>query len=461
LYSVFGSWYLAMASYNVGENRVKREIMTAYTRDFWELARKRRFPKETANYIPKFIAARLIGRNPEKYGFSDIDYEKPMEFELVKVNKAVNLHKMADKMNLDYEEFKLMNPKYRGEIAPVRDQGVELRVPVGQREQALVAAQESGVEKVEFVADAGETETYKVRPGDSLFTIARKYHTTVSWLRDVNDMKAGRKLRIGMRIQVPDPSSGRRTKAPKKLPESAKTVAATNAVVPPEALKSDAPVATTEVANTANLGAGVVGKSTEDQESAVAKTEVVTTKGIYYLVQPGDTLTSIADEYDSTIFELRKMNKLGKGAVLKVGMKLRVPKDEGLPTDLEPGSGKSEVVAETVSHQVKAGENLTSIAKQYGVTLKEILTLNGLKKRAKIGEGTTLLIPVKTKPGTTVNSTTHGRRRYRQVASAPVHRAKKGKHPTPKKLATLHRKKLKARPYPVFASEKKETRGGL
>ncbi|MFN7262309.1 MAG: lytic transglycosylase domain-containing protein, partial [Pseudobdellovibrionaceae bacterium] len=56
LYSVFGSWYLAMASYNVGENRVKREVMNHYTRDFWELARKKRFPQETINYVPKYIA---------------------------------------------------------------------------------------------------------------------------------------------------------------------------------------------------------------------------------------------------------------------------------------------------------------------------------------------------------------------------------------------------------------------
>ena len=164
LYSVFGSWYLAMASYNVGENRVKREVMNHYTRDFWELARKRRLPSETINYVPKFIAAKLIAKDPAKYGFDGIDYLPPIEFDHITIDKPVNLRQMADKMNLNYEDFKALNPKFKGEIAPLKSKDLVLRIPPGTAEQALIAANESAVSRVQFVADSGDTQTYRIRP---------------------------------------------------------------------------------------------------------------------------------------------------------------------------------------------------------------------------------------------------------------------------------------------------------
>lgn len=368
LYSVFGSWYLAMASYNVGENRVKREVMNNYTRDFWELARKRRFPKETINYVPKFIAAKIIGNNPEKFGFTEIDYEKPIEFELIKVEHALNLKAMAEKMGLEYDDFKQLNPKFRGEIAPPKGNGVlELRVPAGMRDVGLVAARDAMVEKVEFIADAGETQTYKVRAGDSLHTIARKYRTTVAWLRDTNDIKAGRKLRVGQRLQVPDRSSG-----PAK-----QTVVA-------KAKPAPAP------------------QKVEDQDKAAPNPEIIKNGVVYYLVQPGDTLSAIADDYDSTVNELRKMNKLSKGQVLKAGMRLKVPKDDGLPSDpssmASSSSGSSQdaqpaAMPTAERHVVKAGENLTTIAKRYGVSIKALREVNDLNNRSVLKAGASLLIP--------------------------------------------------------------------
>ena len=464
LYSVFGSWYLSMASYNVGENRVKREVIETYSRDFWELARKRKLPKETANYVPKFIAARMIGRNPDKYGFSEIDYDKPQEFELIRVDRAVNLRKMADKMGIDYEDFKLLNPKFRGEIAPTKaNVGLELRVPVGQTKVALSAAQESGVDKLQFIADAGETETYRVRPGDSLYTIAKKYHTTVVWLKDVNEMKAGRKLKVGMRIQVPDRSAGHaraRAKAELAAANSTRSKALTNAqalpmtspvsglsqpistttpvpvaAATPVSAPAAAPAPTAVAASTTAVamaptsapesaaGVAAAASPTPAPEAAAAvatpaatvaeaakpdadaeaanNPEIETDKGVLYIVQPGDTLSSIADDYDSSVRELKKMNKLGRGSMIRVGMKLHVPKDEGLPTDLEGGGAVS--AAESVAHVVKSGESLDVIAKQYGVSVKEIQVANNLKKKSKIIQGMTLMIPVKAKPNTSVN----------------------------------------------------------
>lgn len=413
LYSVFGSWYLAMASYNVGENRVKREVMNHYTRDFWELARKKRFPKETINYVPKFIAAKLIGRNPEKYGFTEIDYEKPLEFETLRVAEPVNLRKMSEVLGLEYEDLKALNPKFKGEIAPLKNNAhLDLRVPLGMRSQGLAAAQAAKVDKVEFIADSGETDLYRVRSGDSLYIIAKRYRTTVAWLKDANDLKAGRKLRVGQRILVPE-RSGVSRKKPVMVARGPKPAEERSA-----------------------------------KEVAQKSPEIVTPQGVFYVVQAGDTLSAIADDYDSSVRELRRMNQLRQGQTLQVGQRLRVPKDEGLPGSLEAAaptaaapaaaapaaaasaaaasavavtsavaSTAAEVVAavptnalptaalagkdsglasnrELLQHVVRRGENLSSIAKKYGVSVQELKRLNNLDRRSVLKVGARLSIPV-------------------------------------------------------------------
>lgn len=411
LYSVFGSWYLSMASYNVGENRVKKEVMRHMTRSFWELARKKRLPSETINYVPKFLAARMIGRDPARFGFTDIDYEKPFEFELLKVAKAVNLKKMSEILGIEYDDFKLMNPKFRGEVAPLRDGQLELRIPLGQRALAMNAAEQSYVDKVEFIADAGETETYRVKSGDSLYIIAKRFRTTVGWLRDVNDLKPGKKLRIGMRMQVPDRSSPSRQSSyiAKSKPSAGRTLAG----------KGESSAATA-----APSPAGVVANlKGEDQESA-KPVEIVLPSGVYYLVQAGDSLSSIAEDYDSSVRELRKMNKLKSGQVIKVGMRLKVPKDEGLPKEVDPGATPA-----GPQHVVKRGENLHLIAKKYGVTVQELLKANNLQRRSFLRVGARLRIPADEKiSGPTGATPSSARQSYKKV-----HLVKKGE--TLKKIA--------------------------
>ncbi|MCE3009054.1 MAG: LysM peptidoglycan-binding domain-containing protein [Proteobacteria bacterium] len=373
LYSVFGSWYLAMASYNVGENRVKREVMNHYTRDFWELARKKRFPKETINYVPKYIAAKLIGKNPAQYGFTDVDYLPPIEFDQIHVERPVNLKQMADRMGVEYDDLKQLNPKFKGEIAPMKGTALMLRVPPGKSDIGLQAARSSFVEKVEYVADAGETQIHRVKSGESLYTIAKKYRTTVAWLRDANELKAGRKLRIGQRLQVPD-----------------RTVASSRKTKPVKV----------EVAQV---------EKKEDTEKANVNPEIVTAQGVFYIVQPGDTLSAIADDYDSSVLELRKMNKMKRGSVLRAGMRLKVPKDDGLPSLPdgrvasrgrlnEPTTGirersPSSAASQRVVHVVRKGENLTTIAKRHGVSVHAIKQANNLNSRAVIRVGSKLVIP--------------------------------------------------------------------
>lgn len=346
LYSVFGSWYLAMASYNVGENRVKREVMNHYTRDFWELARKRRLPIETINYVPKFIAAKLIAKDPAKYGFEDIDYLPPIEFDHITLNKPVNLRQMAEKLSLNYEDFKALNPKFKGEVATVKGPELVLRVPPGTTEAALVAANESVVEDVQFIADSGDTQVYRVRRGDNLKTIARRFRTSVAYLRDLNDLPRRKLVRVGMKLYVPD-----RTPLKERGAVSKPTSVAKKTVVPEK-----------------------------------VEMKVVGSDGHYYIVQTGDSLFTIARKYSTSISELQRLNKIRRGRTLKVGMKLKVPTAEG-------DSSSVQEVAKDKVHVVKKGEKLSEIAAKYNVSMTDIKHKNKIRNPASLVVGARILIP--------------------------------------------------------------------
>lgn len=265
LYKLVNSWYLSMASYNVGEGRVIRAVRKYKTHDFWELTRnKRALPRETDDYIPKFIAAKLIAKNPDKYGFDGIDYMAPIEFDHITVNQPVNLRIMAEKMNYNYEDFKALNPKFKGEIAPLdNEKMLGLRIPAGSYEIAMKAAGESITDKVEYVADHDEVQNYKVRRGDTFSSIARKFRTNVAFLRDLNDFPRKKKLKLGQKIYVPD-----RTPLVEKRPEIA---------------------------------------------------------GQFHIVQPGDSLASIASKYKVKLVSLKKVNNLSRRSKLKSGSRLIIP----------------------------------------------------------------------------------------------------------------------------------------
>ena len=117
LYSLFGSWHLALAAYNSGEYRVNRAVLRHYNRDFWLLSAKKALPRETRNYIPKLIAAVRIAKNPEKYGFGDLNYQAPINYETVKSKKAISLAKLARHIASPVEELKALIPYTKGTMS--------------------------------------------------------------------------------------------------------------------------------------------------------------------------------------------------------------------------------------------------------------------------------------------------------------------------------------------------------
>lgn len=353
LYSLFGSWYLAMASYNVGENRVKREVMKNSTRDFWELVRKKRLPRETMNYVPKFIAAKLIAKNPDQFGFDGIDYMPPIEFETITVKESLNLRVMAEKLSIPYEDFKAYNPKFKGEIAPAKNGVLDIRLPVGMSEAGIVAAASSVSDKVEFIADASDTQAYKVRRGDNLGSIARKYRTNIAYIRELNDLPRKSRLRVGQTIYVPD-------RTPLKDRNDKQASAR---------------------------------KTREVPVAQVTGGEVVEKGYRFYVVQSGDSLYTIAQKYNTSVNELKKLNKLKKGRIIRVGLKLRVPGDVTNEQQTSGGKGTSKNTRDKKKvHVVKRGESLIQIADRYNIPLSSLKKKNKIKNGSKIMAGLKLVI---------------------------------------------------------------------
>jgi membrane-bound lytic murein transglycosylase D len=195
LHDLFGDWTTALAAYNCGEIKVQNVIRTQrvnYLDNFWDLYR--RLPHETARFVPRFIAALLIIKNPEKYGFNLPDPFPPLKWETIKINRPVKLSALAQALNLDQAELTFLNSELRQDGTPNYD--YELKVPAGTAEAALLAIQNLPA----WIPP--EPTVHIVKPGDTLSSIARRYRTTVDRLVRLNNLKNPKLIRPGQRIRI-------------------------------------------------------------------------------------------------------------------------------------------------------------------------------------------------------------------------------------------------------------------
>jgi membrane-bound lytic murein transglycosylase D len=293
LYNLFGSWYLAIASYNVGENRVKNVVMKYHTRDFWQLAKDRKLPKETVNYIPKFMAARLIAKDPEKYGFTGLDYAPPIEFSEVELTHAVDLRKMAQGMGVDYLDISDLNPSYKRGVALDHDGRLVLRVPKGTSDKALAAAEQSTVtDKRAFAkSDDDDVTYYKIRHGESLASIAHKFHTSSRKIRGLNNLGVRTRLVAGRKIKVPNDSTA-------GIPDADRGVAG----------------------STSRRHSKYAKKASASREP-----QSTTQQPRVHVVRRGDTLVEIARRYNVSMSRLAHQNQLSRRGKIVVGARLEIP----------------------------------------------------------------------------------------------------------------------------------------
>jgi membrane-bound lytic murein transglycosylase D len=196
LHLQFGEWFLAAAAYNAGERRVETALQRTNTSDFWDLTeRKTQLKLETRNYVPKFIAAALIAGEPEKYGFADLVYEAPVDYDEVTTHKPLTLTVIARLAQTTVANVKELNPSLLRNVTPPSEEGFTLRLPSGSGEIFTASY------KSQYDSPNIKVASYTVKKGETLATIARRYHVRPAQIIEANELKTAQ-LRAGQQLTI-------------------------------------------------------------------------------------------------------------------------------------------------------------------------------------------------------------------------------------------------------------------
>jgi membrane-bound lytic murein transglycosylase D len=185
LHNLFGSWPLAMASYNAGAGKVQRAVLRTRSEDFWDLKASRYIRRETKNYVPKYMAATIIAKNPEAYGFTVQPYDL-FVYDEVFITESIDLRLAARCAGTTYEVIKELNPELKRWVTPPDATNYVLRVPKGTG--AVFSATFASVPADQKI----RWERHLVAKGETLAGIATQYNTSPEAIRDINNLKKNR-----------------------------------------------------------------------------------------------------------------------------------------------------------------------------------------------------------------------------------------------------------------------------
>ena len=197
LYEMFDCWYLAAAGYNAGEYKIIKAIKRYRTEDFWKLANQRYLKRETKDYVPLMIAAALVAKDPEKYGFTDVAYEEPLRYDKVNVPELTDLSHVAKACGTSLDEIKDLNPELRRGVTPPNETEYEIKIPFKKKDlflENLEAMQP--LEKFQF-------KTHLVKKGETLNRIAKSYRVDLDPLLEINHLNKTSRIPKGMNLFIP------------------------------------------------------------------------------------------------------------------------------------------------------------------------------------------------------------------------------------------------------------------
>jgi len=206
LYAMFGDWYLALTAYNAGEGKVAAAIQRYNSTDLWYLREKTYLKQESCDFVPKLLAAITIGKKPGEYGFAECDSSAPAP-SLIKVHIpfSTDLAKIAALADISLSELKRYNPELCSTRTPPDKGGYWIKIPESKQE-IFTKNFSQNKDKLKKSAPAPTVgDKHRVKPGESLGTIAQKYHTTAKQLMKLNGIKNPRALRPGQTLRIPTP----------------------------------------------------------------------------------------------------------------------------------------------------------------------------------------------------------------------------------------------------------------
>jgi membrane-bound lytic murein transglycosylase D len=205
LYDIFGTWPLAMAAYNAGEGKVLRALHKAQAESFSEISRTKLIRLETKQYVPRIMAATIIARNLDQYGFAQ-NPVPPHEFEEVVVTRPLHFRAISNVTGISYNDLRLLNPELRRDATPPDEAAYHLKVPVGMSSKVLELLERVPTHKfshVDMMADreisrpkVSASHVYRVRMGDTLQKISRKFGIPIKTIKARNNI-SGLGIRAG------------------------------------------------------------------------------------------------------------------------------------------------------------------------------------------------------------------------------------------------------------------------
>jgi len=199
LHDMFECWYLAAAGYNAGEKKIAAAMKRYGTEDFWELTKYRYLKRETKDYVPQIIAAALIAKEPEKYGFIGVEYQEPLRYEKVKVPEVTDLRLIAKACEVGLDDIKDLNPELSRWCTPPNFPNYEIKIPFGRKELFLRNFETlSPGERFQF-------RTHSVKKGETLAGIAKLYGVDLQPILELNRLNKKSRLSKGMDLLIPLP----------------------------------------------------------------------------------------------------------------------------------------------------------------------------------------------------------------------------------------------------------------
>ena len=345
LYRMHGSdWYLAWAAYNGGPRRVKDARKSAGSSDFWKISRKGLLPSETSNYVPKVIAMAILSKYRERFGFTEIRYLPALALDHVDLGGGVEVVKLAHCAGLSEPEFRKLNPGLKRSATP--SEGYSIRLPKGMKDSFLAAVEKLSMD----TSGPKQFVRHKVRKGQFLGSIARKYGVAQSEIIRVNKITNANRIGIGDVLVIPIPGA------------------------PPPREEVEALVAKPSAPQKATSKREATVKKAEEPVKSIESKEPVTKWT--HLVKTGETLWNLSAKYGVSISQIQRWNSLS-GSRIQAGkvLQLRAP--------------DSERIAST-QYKVQEGDNLSSVALRYGVSVAQLQNWNKISKASSIQAGQVL-----------------------------------------------------------------------
>jgi membrane-bound lytic murein transglycosylase D len=329
LYGLFGDWRLVIAAYNCGQGRLQRIIQRSRTDNFWRL---RGLPRETRRHVPRFMAALIISKDPEWFGFDDVVYRTPEKYDSVPVMECVDLRVAAECAGTSYTRLRVLNPElYSGYTPPGRQRPYYLRIPAGAADRFR-----ANYARIPATRKPGMVE-YTMRYGDTVSGIARRFRTSTKAVLSANNISNPRRIRAGTRLKIPIFPNARPARAARTPARVASPDPDTHRKVAHRVKKGDTlwgigrryGVTPNQIRSWNNIKRHITPGDRLVIWRPAARQIVMANpsdqrRGEFYIVRSGDTLWDIARSFRVRVNDLKKWNRIRKPGSLRVGARLLI-----------------------------------------------------------------------------------------------------------------------------------------